>query len=208
MGRGLTRSAPVCSSTSATSVCPFSQAYVSAVSPVAVVAWTFAPEDKSTSVKLHTEGCVCAQDKEKLEEMIVFIAKSISINEVGRVWFERDRLSFLGEVVLTCSQQVFDQLQVSLLSSLHERRGAAQLDVGPGLDEEVSHLQEAPTAGERQGRLLGLLCLSVDVGTCRQHRQHRQRDKDSSDDLAWNKFLSSTNLFLLLDPRILFPDLF
>lgn len=36
--RALTRSAPACSSTSATSVWPFSQAYVSAVSPVAVVA--------------------------------------------------------------------------------------------------------------------------------------------------------------------------
>lgn len=39
----LTRSAPACSSTSATSVWPFSQAYVSAVSPVAVVACTLAP---------------------------------------------------------------------------------------------------------------------------------------------------------------------
>lgn len=42
--RRLTKLAPACSSTSATSVCPFSHAYVNAVSPVAVVAWTFAPD--------------------------------------------------------------------------------------------------------------------------------------------------------------------
>ena len=44
-----TRSAPVCSNTSATSVWPFSHAYVRAVSPVAVVACTLAPAQKTHS---------------------------------------------------------------------------------------------------------------------------------------------------------------
>lgn len=41
----ITNSAPCSNNASATSVWPFSQAYVRAVSPVPVVAWTFAPKN-------------------------------------------------------------------------------------------------------------------------------------------------------------------
>lgn len=41
---------------------------------------------------------------------------------------------------LTSSQEVLDELQVALLCGLHERRGAAKLDISAGLDEEVGHL--------------------------------------------------------------------
>ena len=54
---------------------------------------------------------------------------------------------------------------MALLRSLHEGRGAAQLDVSSGLDEEVGHLQEASAAGQGQSSLLGLLRLGVDVCT-------------------------------------------
>lgn len=105
-----TRSAPVCSSTSATSVCPFSHAYVRAVSPVAVVAWTLAPEQREKKC----EHC--------------FIGRRKKFQELHR------------KQSLTCSQQVFDQLQMPLLCSLHEWGGTTQLNVRPSFDEEISHL--------------------------------------------------------------------
>lgn len=81
--------------------------------------------------------------------------------DVCRIWPTAQAV-FPG---LTGSEQVLDQLQVSLLRSLHQRGGAAQLDVGPRLDEEVRHLQEAATASQGQRRLLGLLRLGVNVST-------------------------------------------
>ena len=53
-----------------------------------------------------------------------------------------------------------------LLRGLHEGRAAAQLDVGPGLDEEVGHLEEPAAARQGQGRLLRLFRLAVNVRIC------------------------------------------
>ena len=55
---------------------------------------------------------------------------------------------------------------MSFLGSLHEGCTAAELNVGPGGDEEVSDVKEPSTAGQGQGGLLGLLSLGVDVGIC------------------------------------------
>ena len=62
-------------------------------------------------------------------------------------------------------QQVADQLEVSLLAGLHQGGRGSELQVSPGLDQEVSNLKEAAAAGQREGRLLGLLSLSVDVSS-------------------------------------------
>ena len=68
---------------------------------------------------------------------------------------------------LTEIEQVLDEFKVSLLRGLHERCAAAELDVGPGLDQEICHLQEPAAAGQGQGRLLRLLSLRNDVRTWR-----------------------------------------
>ena len=62
-------------------------------------------------------------------------------------------------------EQVADQLEVTLLAGLHQGGRGPELQVRPGLDQEDSHLKEAATAGQGQGRLLGLLSLSVDVSS-------------------------------------------
>lgn len=73
------------------------------------------------------------------------------------------------------------------MCSLHERRGAAQLDVGPSLDEKVSHLQEPSTAGQGQGCLLGLLRLGIDVRTWRgreESERWRENERDGERELS------------------------
>ena len=72
-----------------------------------------------------------------------------------------------GKSCLTFAKEELDQIYMALLRSLHERGGAAQLDVGSHLYEELGHLQEASAAGQRQSSLLGLLGLGVDVCTCK-----------------------------------------
>ena len=54
---------------------------------------------------------------------------------------------------------------MTLLAGLHQGGGGPELQVRPSLDQEVSHLKEAAAAGQGQGRLLGLLSLSVDVSS-------------------------------------------
>ena len=60
---------------------------------------------------------------------------------------------------------VAHQLEVALLARLHQGGRGPELQVRPGLDQEVGHLKEAAAAGQGQGRLLGLLSLSVDVSS-------------------------------------------
>ena len=66
-----------------------------------------------------------------------------------------------------CLKQVSNQLKVTFLGSFHQGGGGSKFQVSAGLDQEVSHLQEAAAARQGQGRLLGLLCLSIDVGSLR-----------------------------------------
>lgn len=96
-----------------------------------------------------------------LEEQIGDVGMTI-LAGIGQSGVSGPRLGVDGGSTL---QEVLGQLQVSLLSSLHQGSRGSQLQVGSGLDQEVGDLQEAATTGKGQSRFLGLLRLRVDVGT-------------------------------------------
>lgn len=149
-----TSSAPCSSKASATSVWPFSQAYVRAVSPVPVVAWTLAPVNNPQTGQLTSLASLIIPPSYHQTSTLVLPALCV-------LWFING---------LTCFQEVPHKVQMSLLCSLHQGCAAAQLDVGPGFNQEVCHFQESSTAGQGQSCLLGFFRLGIYVGTCRWYR--------------------------------------
>ena len=80
-------------------------------------------------------------------------------------------LTFLSAIGLTIRQcythtgfkEVVNKLEMSLLSSFHKWCTASQLNISPSRDQEISHVQEATTAGQGESRLLSLLSLGIDI---------------------------------------------
>jgi hypothetical protein len=63
-------------------------------------------------------------------------------------------------------EQVLDDLHVAVLGGTHEGRGAilvADVDIGPGLDQELHHVQSAVADSQHQGGLAMLAGPDVDI---------------------------------------------